>query len=59
MSTRLLVELAEGDVDLEEALSKLPLRSLALRLAKEAQWKGEIPDEAAETEADDQQPEED
>jgi hypothetical protein len=35
MSTKLLVELAEGDVDLEDALSKRPLRSLALRLANE------------------------
>jgi len=58
MSTKLLVELAEGDVELEEALSKLPLRSLALQLAKEAQWKGAIPDDASEIEAEDQQPRE-
>lgn len=57
MSARLLVELAEGDVDLEEALSKLPLRSLALQLAKEAQWIDPNPDAAAETEAEDKQPE--
>jgi len=35
MSTKLLVELAEGDVDVEDALTKKPLRSLALRLANE------------------------
>jgi len=37
MSTKLLVELAEGDVDVEDALNKKPLRSLALRLANEPQ----------------------
>jgi len=37
MSTKLLVELAEGDVDVDEALSKRPFRSLALRLANEPQ----------------------
>jgi hypothetical protein len=37
MSARLLVDLAEGDVDVEEALTKKPLRSLALRLAGEPQ----------------------
>ncbi len=37
MSTKLLVELAEGDVDVEDALIKKPLRSLALRLANEPQ----------------------
>jgi hypothetical protein len=33
----LLVELAEGNVDVEEALNMKPLRSLALRLAAEPQ----------------------
>jgi hypothetical protein len=37
MSTKLLVELAEGNVDVEDALSKRPFRSLALRLANEPQ----------------------
>ncbi len=37
LSTKLLVELAEGDVDVEDALNKKPLRSLALRLANEPQ----------------------
>jgi len=50
MSTRLLVELAEGDVDVEEALLKRPLRSLALQLAEQPQWKGEDPDAEAEME---------
>jgi hypothetical protein len=50
MSTKLLVELAEGDVDLEEALSKRPLRSLALRLANEPQVPKEPRSEAASTE---------
>ena len=58
MCARLLVELAEGDVDLEEALSKLPLRSLALQLAKEAQWVDPNPDAAVDYEAEDEQPEE-
>jgi hypothetical protein len=37
MSARLLVELAEGSADPEDALSKNPLRSLALRLSKQPQ----------------------
>ena len=37
MSARLLVELAEGFADPEDALSKDPLRSLALRLSKQPQ----------------------
>jgi hypothetical protein len=37
MSAKLLVELAEGDVDVEDALNKKPMRSLALRLANEPQ----------------------
>ncbi len=49
LSTRLLVELAEGDVDVEEASMKQPLRSLALRLAQEAPFEFETPDEAAKT----------
>jgi hypothetical protein len=37
MSTKLLVELAEGSVNLEDILTKDPFRSLALRLANEPQ----------------------
>jgi hypothetical protein len=38
LSTRLLVELAGGNVDVEEALLTRPLRTLAMRLAEEPQW---------------------
>lgn len=51
MSTKLLVELAEGDLDVEEALTKRPLRSLALRLANEPQMPNEPLNKAADTEA--------
>jgi hypothetical protein len=37
MSARLLIELAEADVDIEEALGKRPLITLATRLAAEPQ----------------------
>jgi hypothetical protein len=50
MSARLLVELAEGDVDVEDALLKRPLRSLALQLAEQPPWKGEDPDDEEEME---------
>jgi hypothetical protein len=50
LSARLLVELAEGDVDVEAALLIRPLRSLAQRLAAEPQWPSDAPDEWAETE---------
>jgi signal transduction histidine kinase len=49
LSARLLVDLAEGDVEAEEALSKRPLRSLAEELAAEPQWKGEDEEAMAET----------
>jgi hypothetical protein len=58
MCARLLIELAEGDEDLEEALQKLPLRSLALQLAKEAQWVDPNPDAVEEPEPEDEQPDE-
>jgi hypothetical protein len=38
LSAKLLVDLGEGNVDLEEAITIRPLRSLALELAKEPQW---------------------
>jgi signal transduction histidine kinase len=43
-SVRMLVELAEGTVDGEEAGANLPLRSVAQELAAEPQWTGPIPD---------------
>jgi len=48
MSARLLVELAEGDVEVEDALTKKPLRSLALRLANEAQAANAAPQKTDE-----------
>jgi hypothetical protein len=50
LSARLLVELAEGNLDVEEAMTKGPLRSLALRLEEQAQMPQEPQDAAAETE---------
>ena len=50
MSTRLLVELAEGDVDVEEASLKRPLHTLAMRLADEPQLPPEALDAAEEME---------
>jgi hypothetical protein len=41
---RMLVELADGAVDGDEAISNLPLRSIALELASEPLWTGPIPD---------------
>jgi hypothetical protein len=49
MSTKLLVELAEGNVDVEVALTKGPLRSLALRLEAEPQMPPHPQDAAVET----------
>lgn len=37
-SARLLVELAEGNVEVEEAVTMRPLHSLALALAAEPEW---------------------
>ena len=48
LSARLLVELAEGDVEAEEAMTMRPLRSIALELAAEPQWKGEETEAGAE-----------
>jgi len=41
LSARLLVDLGEGNVDVEEAITKRPLRSIALELANEPQWQDE------------------
>jgi len=38
MSTKLLVELAEGNVEVEDGVTTGPLRSRALRLAAEPQY---------------------
>lgn len=50
MSTKLLVDLAEENVDVDEAVETGPLRSLALRLAAQPQWKGDPPPAKTETE---------
>jgi hypothetical protein len=50
MSTRLLIELAEGDVDVQGGMIVGPLRSLALKLALAVQSKPRVPHAAAETE---------
>jgi len=59
MSAKLLVELAEGDVEVEDGMTVGPLRSLALKLANAAQKKAPPPDAAAETETEIPQPTED
>ncbi len=56
LSARLLVELAEGDVDVEEALLKRPLHSTAMQLAEEQQWNGKDPDAEVEMEPAVRQP---
>jgi hypothetical protein len=50
LSARLLVELAGCDVDIEEALAKRPLITLAMRLAAEPQMPPGSSIEDAETE---------
>jgi F0F1-type ATP synthase membrane subunit b/b' len=49
LSARLLVELAEGNVEAEEAMTMRPLRSMAADLAAEPPWRGEETEAAAET----------
>ena len=56
-STRLLVELAEGNVEAEEAMEMRPLRSFALDLAAEREWPGEVAVAAAETGVGSREPE--
>ena len=41
LSAKLLVDLGEGNVDVEDAVAVWPLRSLALELADEPQWQDE------------------
>jgi hypothetical protein len=41
LSAKLLVDLGEGNVDAEEAITMRPLRSLAQELAKEPDWQDE------------------
>jgi len=52
MSARLLIELAGADVDIEEALGKRPLITLAMRLAKEPQAPAKSSEEDLETEVE-------
>ena len=47
LSTKLLVDLGEGDVDAEEAITMRPLRSLASELAKEPEWQDKTDEPAA------------
>jgi hypothetical protein len=56
MSTKLLVELAEGDLEIEDGATVGPLRSLALKLALAVQSKAKAPHAVAETETKTLQP---
>jgi hypothetical protein len=56
LSARLLVELAEGNVDAEEAMTLRPLRSLASDLAAEPQWPREELEAVEETGAGSREP---
>jgi hypothetical protein len=56
MSTKFLVELAEGDVDVEDGMTVGPLRSLALKLALAVQSRAKAPHAVAETETEILQP---
>jgi hypothetical protein len=47
LSTKLLVDLGEGDVDAEVAITLRPLRSLASELAKEPEWQDKTDEPAA------------
>jgi hypothetical protein len=49
LSARMLIELAEGNLDVEDAMIKGPLRSLALRIEQEEQMPPEPQDAADET----------
>jgi len=57
LSAKLLVDLAEGSVDIEDALSKNPLRTLAMDLAAEPEWQGDSLETQAEQRHRSQQPE--
>jgi hypothetical protein len=57
LSARLLVELAEGNLEAEEAMTMRPLRSQALELAAEPEWPGEGIEAAAETAVGSREPE--
>ncbi len=41
LSARLLIELAEGNIEPEEAMAMRPLRSMALELAAQPPWRPE------------------
>jgi hypothetical protein len=53
LSARLLVELAEGHVDVEQAMNSRPLRSFAWDLAQEPEWPGESPKPSKEESPED------
>jgi hypothetical protein len=48
LSARLLVDLAEGNVDVDEALNTRPMQSIAVALALEPHWSGDDPEGIAE-----------
>lgn len=48
LSAKLLIDLAEGDADLEDAINKRPLRTLAMDLAAEPEWEGDSLESQAE-----------
>jgi hypothetical protein len=56
-STRLLVELAEGNVEAEDALATRPVHSLALDLATEPRWPLEMLETDAKTGVGGREPE--
>jgi hypothetical protein len=50
LSAKLLVDLAEGNIDADEAMTKRPLRSVATELAAEPPWNPNAqPDTSSET----------
>jgi hypothetical protein len=57
LSARLLVELAKGSAEAAEAVTMRPFRSLALELAAEPEWPGEVLEAAAETGIGSREPE--
>jgi hypothetical protein len=57
LSARLLLELAQGNAEVEEAMVMRPLRSLALDLTAEPEWPRDSLDAAAETGVGSREPE--
>ena len=48
LSAKLLIDLAEGNADVEDAINKRPLRTLAMDLAAEPEWEGDSLESQAE-----------